>query len=157
MKSSTARSRHEERIISHFCALRVSRYMICILLCPLYFIHYPAALYPLAALLVFPLFLNLILETSHPQDNETALKQSSIPQIMKQYHFSYTGYQTERFCFILGLILLAVWQWIQPDEYWYDLPLGKVPLVLLIFYYAAQVILSFCYRFSIRKSFEEVS
>lgn len=156
MRSSTIRFRHEERIISRFCALRVSRYMLCILLFPLYFIHYPAALYPLAALLIFPLFLNLILETSHPQDNETAVRQSSMPQIMKQYHFSYTKYQTERFCFVLGLILLAVWQGIQPDEYWYDLPLGKVPLILLIFDYVSQVILSFCYRFSIRKSFRNV-
>ena len=60
MKSSTVQIRHEERIISRFCALRVSRYMLCILLFPLYFIHYPAALYPLAALLVLPPFLNLI-------------------------------------------------------------------------------------------------
>lgn len=155
MKSSTIRSRHEERIISRFCALRASRYMICILLFPLYFIHYPAALYPLAALLVLPPFLNLILETSHPQDNETSQKQSSIPKIIEQYHFSFTGYQSERVCFILGLILLAVWQWIQPDEYWYDLPLGKVPLILLIFYYVSQTLLSFCYRFSIQKALRE--
>lgn len=152
MKSSTIRSRHEERIISRFCALRASRYMICILLFPLYFIHYPAALYPLTALLVLPPFLNLIRETSQPQKNEAAKKQSSIPQIMEQYHFSYTKYKIERLCFILGLFLLAVWQWIQPDEYWYDLPLGKVPLVLLIFYYVSQAVLSFCYRLSIQKT-----
>ena len=155
MKSSTVQIRHEERIISRFCALRVSRYMLCILLFPLYFVHYPAALYPLAALLVLPPFLNLILETSRPQDNEAAQKQSSMPQIIKQYHFSFTGYCSERFCFILGLVLLAVWQWIQPDEYWYDLPLGKVPLILLVFYYVSQTLLSFCYRYSIKKTLHE--
>lgn len=155
MKSSTVQIRHEERIISRFCALRVSRYMLCILLFPLYFIHYPAALYPLAALLVLPPFLNLILETSRPQDNEAAQKQSSMPQIIEQYHFSFTGYRSERFCFILGLFLLAVWQWIQPDEYWYDLPLGKVPLILLVFYYVSQTLLSFCYRYSIKKTLHE--
>ena len=155
MKSSIVQLHHEERIISRFCALRVSRYMLCILLCPLYFVHYPAALYPLVALLVLPPSLNLILETSHPQDNETAKKQSSMPQIMEQYHFSYTGYRSERFCFILGLVLLAVWQWIQPAEYWYDLPLGKVPLILLVFYYISQTLLSFCYRFSIQKNLRQ--
>ena len=155
MKSSTVQIRHEERIISRFCALRVSRYMLCILLFPLYFIHYPAALYPLAALLVLPPFLNLILETSRPQDNEAAQKQSSMPQIIEQYHFSFTGYRSERLCFILGLVLLAVWQWIQPDEYWYDLPLGKVPLILLVFYYVSQTLLSFCYRYSIKKTLHE--
>ena len=125
MKSSTVQIRHEERIISRFCALRVSRYMLCILLFPLYFIHYPAALYPLAALLVLPPFLNLILETSRPQDNEAAQKQSSMPQIIEQYHFSFTGYRSERFCFILGLGLLAVWQWIQPDDYCYRYSIKK--------------------------------
>ena len=155
MKSSTVQIRHEERIISRFCALRVSRYMLCILLFPLYFIHYPAALYPLAALLVLPPFLNLILETSRPQDNEAAQKQSSMPKIIEQYHFSFTGYRSERFCFILGLVLLAVWQWIQPDEYWYDLHLGKVPLILLVFYYVSQTLLSFCYRYSIKKTLHE--
>lgn len=157
MRSFSVRSHHEERIISRFCALRVCRYMLCILLFPLYFVHYPTAVYPLAALLVFPPFLNLLLETSHPDDNQAAVRQSSIPQIMEQYHFSYTKYQSERICFIIGLILLAVWQWIQPAEYWYDLPLGRVPLILLVFYYVSQVILSFCYRFSIQKALRSTS
>ena len=53
------------------------------------------------------------------------------------------------------MVLLAVWQWIQPDEYWYDLPLGKVPLILLVFYYVSQTLLSFCYRYSIKKTLHE--
>ena len=151
--TTTAVFKHREiRAVSHFCAWRISRYILIILLVPLSALHYPSAFYIIAALAALPAAVNLALDSSYPERNNEALRQAAHPDIMKQYHFSRTRYQEERFGFVLALILLLVWQWIQPTEYWYDFPLGRVPVMVLFFYYISQTVFYFCYRFAIRKA-----
>ena len=124
--TTTAVFKHREiRAVSHFCAWRISRYILIILLVPLSALHYPSAFYIIAALAALPAAVNLALDSSYPERNNEALRQAAHQDIMKQYHFSRTRYQAERFGFVLALILLLVWQWIQPTEYWYDFPLGR--------------------------------
>ena len=116
--TTTAVFKHREiRAVSHFCAWRISRYILIILLVPLSALHYPSAFYIIAALAALPAAVNLALDSSYPERNNEALRQAAHPDIMKQYHFSRTRYQAERFGFVLALILLLVWQWIQPTEY----------------------------------------
>ena len=105
--TTTAVFKHREiRAVSHFCAWRISRYILIILLVPLSALHYPSAFYIIAALAALPAAVNLALDSSYPERNNEALRQAAHPDIMKQYHFSRTRYQAERFGFVLALILL---------------------------------------------------
>ena len=60
--TTTAVFKHREiRAVSHFCAWRISRYILIILLVPLSALHYPSAFYIIAALAALPAAVNLAL------------------------------------------------------------------------------------------------
>ena len=60
--TTTAFFKHREiRVVSHFCAWRISRYILIILLVPLSALHYPSAFYIIAALAALPAAVNLAL------------------------------------------------------------------------------------------------
>ncbi len=151
MTNTMIHSKNEIRILSRFCALRLSRFLLLTLLFPAALLHFSAAYYVIAGAFAFPAAINLSLETSHPERNTIYQRSSSIPKILQEYHFSHTKYRAECFGFILIITLLALWQWVQPAEYWYDFPVGRVPLFYLAFYYVLQTILFFCYRSAITK------
>jgi hypothetical protein len=148
---------HKEiRQISHFRARKLARKVLMLLLLLMIFLFQDTPLYLLIALLLFPAAIDYIFRSAAPQKNQDFAKQAVLTETMKHYHFVYTKYCSESATALLAVLMLAIWQLVQPQSLWYGIPYWRIPGLLIAIYYLTETGLYFLFRWYIHHRFTHI-
>lgn len=157
MSEKQKKIKTELRAICRFRALRQTRIVLILLLLCLFYAFHHMSLYLALTLLCFPAALEYAMRSARPEQNRQYLAQASLPVTMQRHHFVYTAYRAETISALLIILLLALWQWVQPQSFWYDLPVWRTPGLLLAIYYITENAIYFYYRYRIHHDFMHVN
>lgn len=124
----------ELKSICRYRSLLLSRTVLLLFLILFFYPCRPVPAYLAFVLIFFPVIVNHLYQSSHPERNSKIFSESVLTETMKTYHFSYSKYRSEVITSYLTGMLLCIWQLIQSRSDWNHFPLWFLPVALFVIY-----------------------